>query len=654
MSDNPLFQPLQLKSLTIKNRILITGHVTYLGEKGVPGDDWFAYHAARVDGGAGLIVTEAARIHPSSVLLDDLINVSNDDCIPGYRRLAEYAHAADCRVFGQLNHAGRSSWGSFDGSRPALYGPSPVADEASHRAPRAMSVEMIDEIITAYAAAADRMKRAGLDGCEILATHGLLPAQFLNPHSNRRTDQYGGSFANRLRFLRQVIAEVRKSVGDDFVVGLRISGEEKQEGGLDLEAVTEIVHALDQEDNVLDYFSLTTGSIAGITGSIYVVPPMMIDAGYSGKLVETLKQKISRPIFVAGRINQPQIASQIIGDGLADMCGMTRATICDPDMPNKAREGRLDEVRACIGCNQACIGHVQQGFSISCIQRPETGRERTYGRVTPAKTPRKVMVIGGGPAGMKAAVTAAARGHDVSLHEKSKRLGGQALSAQLLPGRAEFGGLITNLMQELENTNVKVCLQSEVTAQTVAEQCPDSVVLAIGSSPRTESFEGDDEVHVVGALDVLNGAANVGGRVLIADARCDWVGLGLAEKLTRDGCHVRLAVSGATPGAAIQEDTRNLWIGTLASLGIEVIPYVRLFGGDENTIYLQHIINGEPVICDDVDTLVLASIDVPDSTLETALIDAGLANDIHVIGDCLSPRTAEEAIFEGLKVGHAI
>jgi NADPH-dependent 2,4-dienoyl-CoA reductase/sulfur reductase-like enzyme len=295
---------------------------------------------------------------------------------------------------------------------------------------------------------------------------------------------------------------------------------------------------------------------------------------------------------------------------------------------------------------------MQTGYPISCIQHPETGRERTFGTRQPAASSRKVMIAGGGPAGMKAAAVAAERGHDVTLYETSARLGGQIILAQQLPGRAEFGGVITNLTRELEQAGVKVVTNTMVDRAMIDREAPDAVIVATGARPRHPTIEGADEAHVVDAWQVLSDDANVGASVVIADWRCDWVGLGLAEKLARDGCSVKLAVNGTTPGESIQQYVRTNWIGTLDKLGVEIIPYSRLYGVDADTVYLQHTASGEAVLCEGVDTLVTALGHEPDMTLENALQDFG--GEFHVIGDCLGPRTVEEAVLEGLKAGAAV
>jgi 2,4-dienoyl-CoA reductase-like NADH-dependent reductase (Old Yellow Enzyme family)/thioredoxin reductase len=646
-----LFSPLRVRRTEIRNRIVSTGHQTFLAAGGLPGDDMVAYHEARARGGAGLIITESARFHETAFSDSPELLVVSDDCIPGYRRLAQAVHRHGAKLFGQLSHSGRVSRRMRGGLRDVAYAPSAVPDNRFHTMPREMPLALVEEVITACGAAAGRFAQAGLDGIELVASHGLLFAQFLNPLTNLRADRYGGSRENRMRFVVDCLAAVRRAVGDDLVVGMRISAEEVEADGLIASEVIAICQDLARR-GALDYVNVTTGSMAGLGGSVHVVPSMELKPGYVAPQAGTLRAAVGLPVFVAGRINQPQLAEQILSAGLADMCGMTRAMISDPDMATKAQAGRLDDIRACIACNQACIGHYHLGYPISCIQNPVSGREVKLGTVPPASPRKRVLVAGGGPAGMKAAVTAAERGHEVVLCEAAGRLGGQVLLAQLLPERAEFGGLVTNLQHELSTAGVEVRLHARVDAALVTRLGVDAVIIATGATPYAPPLEGRDNGHVVEAWDVLTGKAHPGSRVLVADWRCDWVGMGLAEKLARDGHHVRLAVNGTHAGQNLQIYLRDHWAGKLHFLGVEIIPYARLFGVDGDTAYLSHIVSGNAIVCEAVDTVVMAFGHAPETRVEHEL--ASLDVPLHLAGDCLSPRSAEEAVYEGLLAGRAV
>lgn len=614
-------------------------------------DQMIAYHEARAKGGAGLIICEAARVHESALSDSPSVDASTDACITPYARVASAIHQHGAKVFGQVSHSGRATDRRRNGMKDVPYSASMAPDERFHNMPREMTLTMIEEIIDAYGRAAGRMARAGLDGIEVPASHGLLPAQFLNPRVNARTDQYGGDLDNRLRFLRSCIQSVRVAVGKDLVVGIRISVDELEHNGMEPAEVQEICKRI-SEMAELDYFNVIAGSMAGLSGSVHVVPPMMVEHGYTAPLSETIKHVTDKPVFVAGRINQPQLAEQILGLGQADMCGMTRALIADPEMPNKVAANKLDRIRACIGCNQACIGHYHLGTPISCIQYPVSGRELEYGETQATTNVKIVLVIGGGPAGLKAASTAAERGHKVRLCESSSRVGGQVNLAQLLPGRSEFGGLITNLKAEAESANVEIMCNTRVTEQMIVDQAPDAVVLASGATPFWPDLEFDSDANVVDAWQVLNGEVKTGSNVVITDWRTDWIGLGLAELLARQGCYVRLAVNGMGAGQELQSYIRDQWVGIVHKLGVEIIPYARLFGADADSVYLQHMLSGEMMPCDNVDTLVLSQGHQPVSALESFVKKQEL--ELHLVGDCLSPRSAEEAVFEGMKAGLVI
>ncbi|MDE0346632.1 MAG: oxidoreductase, partial [Boseongicola sp.] len=405
MSEQPfpnLFSPVDIGDLTLRNRIVSTGHETHLNERGLIGDSMIAYHEARARGGAGLIVTEVALVHASAVFVANPIRVDSDDCIPGYRRLAQAVHGHGCGLIAQLFHPGREMVASEDGTAPVSYSASPTPNERFHVMPRPMPREMIAEVVSAHGDAALRMREAGLDGVEIVGSHGYLPSQFLNHRVNRRSDEYGGSLENRTRFIREIASDIRAKAGEDFVMGLRLSGDERSHEGVEQTDVLDACELL-AGDESLNYFSVVAGSSATVAGSVHIVPPMTEEVGYTAPLGHAVKARTGMTTMVTGRINQPQDAERIIASGQADLCGMTRAMICDPELGEKARTGRGDDIRACIGCNQACIGHFHAGYPISCIQNPVSGRETSLGRLELARTKRKVMVIGGGPGGMKSA-----------------------------------------------------------------------------------------------------------------------------------------------------------------------------------------------------------------------------------------------------------
>ena len=643
-----LFEPLQIRGKRLKNRIMSTGHDTCLPTDNLVNDKLIAYQRDRAAGGVGLIVLQVAGVHDSARYTSHVLMATDDACIDGYRQLAEACHAHGTVVLSQLFHPGREIMESADGLLAVAYSASAVPNERFRVMPRALDQAMIDEIVQGYASAARRLHQAGLDGVEVVASHGYLPAQFLNPRVNVRSDGYNGDLDQRLRFLREVLAAVRAATDEQFIIGLRISADERDSQGL---SEGESLAAAVALQGQLDYLHVVAGTSASLGGAVHIVPPMAIEPAYLAREAGTFKRQLAIPLFVTGRINQPQEAELILARGQADVCGMTRALICDPLMPVKTKRGQVEDVRACIACNQACIGHFHRGLPISCIQHPETGRELQYGHLTPTSSPKRIMVAGGGPAGMKAAAVAAARGHQVTLYEAGPQLGGQVLLAQLLPRRSEFGGASTNLQREMALAGVQVVRNTRVDRALVERERPDLVIAATGAIPYWPAFERTGELQIVDAWQVLRNEAKPGRSVLVIDWRCDWIGPGIAERLVREGHQVQLAVNGTHCGESLPLYVRDQLAGELHRLGIPVTPYARLYGSDDNTVYLQHTASGDPMIFEGIDTLVLCMGHLPQDHLATEL--AGVV-DVRRIGDCLAPRTAEEAIHDGLTVAWAL
>lgn len=645
-----LLSPILIAGRSVKNRTFFAQHGTGMAQNGSTTDRHIAYHQARAEEGVGMIVTEPHAAHPTAFQLKWL-SACDDGCIPGLRKLAAMCKRYDCRLIGAVHHPGRGSLLRREGGRQTIYGVSEIPEERCHQVPVEMPDYLIHEIIESFGDAAIRFREAEMDGIEIGCQYGYLIAQFLNPRTNHRNDEWGGSPENRLRFLRAVIANVRKKIGRDILVGLRISADEMDHDGLTNAEIVDLCRTIDRDRSV-DYLSFTAGTGTSNLGWLSMVPPAPAAAGLLGPYTEKVKQVTSLPVMVAGRINQPQIAESILQKGQADMIGMVRTLIADPAFVRKTAEGKIDDIRACIGCNQACIGHRMAGNQVSCIQYPESGREAKYLKKVRSATPKRIMVIGGGPGGMKAAAVAAERGHTVALYEREARLGGQVLLAQMLPGRAEFGGLVTNLARELKLSGVRVERNVNVTAAFVQAEKPDRVILAAGAKPWRPRLEGIDAPNVIDSADVLLGRKTARGSVIVVDWRCDWIGLGLAEQLAREGCRVRLCVNGIVAGELLEAAVRDRWIGEIHNLGVEMIPYVRLFGVDGSSVYLQHMINSTAVIFEDVDAVILAA---PRSS------ERRLANELHalgipttLVGDAASPRTAEEAILEGLEAAMAV
>lgn len=640
-----LLQAIDLGPTRVPNRIFNPPHGTTLGVDGMVSDDLIAYHRARAHGGVGLIILESMTLHPSYGFAESFLYAGDDKIISGLNKLATNCRSFGTPVFGQLFHAGRGVRLSHDGSRPLSYSASDVPDERYRVIPVPMPTDMVWELIDSYVKAAGRLADAELDGVEILASMGYLIAQFLNPFTNRRDDEFGGDLTNRMRFLREIVSQCRARIGNSKTLGVRITLDEKIDRAMSADEVIEVCRCLETDGHV-DYFSVISGSSAAPEGWVHVFPPMAIEQGFVVDDAARLKAVVSKPVLVAGRINQPQMANSIIAENKADMVGMARALIADPEFVNKFASQRADDIRACIGCNQACVGHRLAHFPVSCIQNPVSGREHKLGDLEPACLTKRIVIIGGGPAGMKAAVIAAQRGHYVELHEKTARLGGQVNLAEALPGRAEFGGVTTNLQAELSRYNVNVVLNSTIDEPALMVINPDRVIIATGANARLPEVEVED-IELVDSWSVIGGQTRVGKNVVIADWSCDWSGLGLAEKLARDGHYVRLYCGGSVAGESIQPTVRDHWIGILNKLGVEIVPYVRFYGAVEGSAFFQHMTGGAAIVCDNVDTIV--SCYAAEASRECNWIEQIGGINVIKVGDALAPRTVEEAMLEGLK-----
>jgi 2,4-dienoyl-CoA reductase-like NADH-dependent reductase (Old Yellow Enzyme family) len=644
--------PIRIGRKQVKNRLFLSAHDTGLTRRGLPTDEMIAYYEARAKGSVGLVVIQAAAVHESAQYWSRILMADRDDIIVPYRRMVGRLRSFDAVVVGQLFHSGRLFHGrGIGGTLPVPIAPSVVPMEAAAMMPRAMTTQEVEETVAQYVAAARRLALADVDGIEVTAAHGYLPWQFLNPATNKRGDRFGGGFDERLIFVRELLGGIRRALGAERIVGLRVSADDGDPAMIPTADVVRICQILEQE-SLVDYFSFAFGNEGSHSGATHMIPPMDRPAGYVGPAIGRIREQLKTPVLAAGRINDAQTAIRILSEGWADMCGGARAYICDPDFAEKTVSGKFAEVRACIACNQACVGHLEAGYSISCIQYPESGRELEFPAVHRQKPQRKVLVIGGGPAGMKAAAVAAARGHNVVLREAHRQLGGQILLAQKLPRRAEFGGLITNLTRELGATTARVYLNSKVTAETIAADAPDVIVCAVGAQSGLMEIERSTDARVVDSWKVIEDDLDIGSRIAVYDWRADWIGGGVAEKLALQGCHVDLIVNGSRIGDHIQTYVRDMLAGSLHSLRVNLITYGRLFGMEDRTVYFQHSISGEPIIVEDVDALVVCGYHTARNELDGALSSSGVP--VLRIGDALAPRTAEEAVLEGLRAARNV
>ena len=663
MSAYPhLFSPLQIGNVTVRNRIMQTAHVKLFAYNAVDSERNVAYQAARAKGGAGLLITGNRVVHPTSTTgFPRVAWAYRPEALEADRRLTAAVHEHGAVIFAQLNHFGLNASSDSADDYRVLWGPSAVKSPAYGETPKAMELEDISEVVDWWGHSAELTREGGFDGTEVHISHSYLLHQFLSPLYNKREDEYGGSFENRLRFAREVIEEVRRRAGDDWVVGVRISLTDFIPGALDIEDAVQAAQAL-EADGRIDFVNVTA---AGYHNIFKAIEPSDVPDGYLVDLTAQVKAAVRLPVFTVGGIKDAALAEGILAAGKADMVAMTRAQIADPEFANKVQEGRENEIVHCIRGNQGCIGRVFKGLPIACTVNPGAGRERRFGPGTlvPADPPGRWLVAGGGPAGMKAASVLAERGHVVTLVEAGEQLGGQVNLILRTPGRDEFGWIVRDFESRLDRLGVDVRLGTEATVELVRELAPDGVVVATGAlpsrtgfssvNPLVERLPGVDQDNVLTVWDVLLESRAIGKRVLVLDDDGSRAVAGVTEVLLDRGSEVELVSRWPTlfPGTLTTLDMAHLY-GRLLGKGLayRLNAWAGAIEGDRVTIF--NLYTGASETIDGVDTVVLATGAKANDELYLALKDE-VAN-VHRIGDCLAPRKLDHAIYEGELAGREL
>lgn len=526
---DPLFQPIQIGTMTVKNRIYLPAMHLGMGMNFEVTDQIVEFYAERARGGAGAISVGYASINDVSANPTH-IGAHEDTHIPGLKRLASAIQSGGAKAVVQLNHAGRYNHSLLLGGKQPV-APSPIASNLTREEPREMTREDIDQTVADFAAAAGRVKDAGFDAVEILSGTGYLISEFLSPLTNKREDEYGGSFANRCRFALEVFQAVRQRVGNDFPVIIRMNGNDLMKEGMGRVELRDYAKTLG-ETGLINAVCVNVGwHEARIPQIVTSVP-----RGVYAYLARGIKEVVDVPVIASHRINDPENARELISDDLCDMVAMGRSLIADPDLPVKAQEGREHEIVHCIACAQGCFDNLFKFKHVECLCNPKAGYEFQMAKVT-TDNPKKVFVVGGGAAGMCAALAAREKGHDVTLFEATAKLGGQLYLAAAPPGREEFAELARDLACQVTTRNIPVMLKTRVDKAMIAKEKPDAVILATGAAPITPPIPGADLPHVVQAWDVLENRAHTGTRVVVIGGGAVGVetSLFLAEKGTLSG-----------------------------------------------------------------------------------------------------------------------
>jgi len=639
-----LFTPIKMGTMRVKNRIVMPPMTTnFASETGAVTERLVNYYSERARGDVGLIIVEATCIDSPVGKLDDALQlcVDHDKFMAGLNDLSEAVHEYDVKVSLQLHHAGReTNLIATEGRQPVSA--SEVYCSSTGVKPRALAISEIEEIVEKYAQAARRAKIAGFDAVEMHAAHGYLIEQFLSPATNKRTDRYGGDLNERMRFALEVLERTRELVGEDFPIMFRLSADEYLKGGLKLDDTKIIAKRLEEAGvDCLDISASTYDS----PQRVHSTQPMAIPRGFMVHLAKGVKEAVGIPVITVGRINDPTLAEEIIRDGKADLVAMGRALFADPYLPRKAAEGRLSDINMCIACMR-CTEHTGVGLRPKCAVNANLGREKEY-QILPVRNPKRVLVIGGGPAGMEAARVAALRGHKVILYEKD-RLGGQLNLAAVPPHKEEVENLTKYLVNQIKKLEMEIRLNEEASAETIEKVKPDIVIVATGAEPLIPRIPGTDQENVVTAWDVLRGKAKVGEDVIVAGGGL--VGCETAEYLAEMGRNVKIVEMLDDIGVDIEANTKSLLKLRFAKLPIEVFTKTKVDEIAENGVTVtdhkgeKHLLRA--------DTMVLALGSVPNRRVAEDLKDK--CNKFYLIGDCVKSRKILEAIHEGSRVARRI
>jgi 2,4-dienoyl-CoA reductase-like NADH-dependent reductase (Old Yellow Enzyme family) len=651
MTEFPaLFSPLQLRHKTLRNRIVFGSHTANMSVNGLPGERHRGYYEERARGGAAMIVVEPVPVHRTAVLTRGNFLHSSDEIIPHFRKVTDAVHAHGAVICHQLYHVGQH--GDFDNSYEAAWSPSGLPSFHDSDGSHAMTESEIEEVIEGFVQAARRAKESGFDGIELFAAYNAMIDQFWLPFNNRRDDKWGGSFENRMRFSRTIMERIRKMAGDDFIIGLAVNMDPSSQVSQSTAFQQEVIVWHD-ERQLMDYVTCGTGSYFNFTGII----PNAFHADKLGVVhAEALKQVVNfAKVQAEAHIRTPENAEAVVKSGQADMVSIVRGQIADPHLANKARDGRAEDVRPCLSCNQMCWGRRYRDYWISCLINPSAGREFEWGgdRFSLAEKPKTILVVGGGVAGMEAARVAAERGHRVTLAEASDKLGGLFRLAGLQPRRQQILDYIDWLERQLAKLQVRVMLNAPMDAGDVRVVGADEVIFATGSQPDGKGFQrgmpehdslpGIERGNVWSAEDVMAKRAALGKRVLLLDETANWKGTGTALAMA-EATHEVIVVTGspvvmaemARTAADVQARAR------MRELGVELITEAVMLEWHGDGADVKQ--TGGAVKRVAADSLVIAATNVSERLLADELGEA-------TIGDAAAARTAAAAIYDGRKWG---
>ncbi|MFE8152226.1 FAD-dependent oxidoreductase [Brenneria goodwinii] len=642
MKIENIFTPYYIGKCRIPNRLVVPAMVANMCPDGNASEQYIRYHEEKAKGGWGLIITEDYRINEHAAGYPAVAALYDESQIPSHKRFTDIIHQYDTKVFCQIYHAGRQANHRVNGGvRPVSC--SPVPCPWNKEIPRELTVEEIRQLVKDFGATALNAQKAGFDGIEIHAAHGYLIHEFLSPNCNHRIDEYGGTYINRMRFLKEIMAEVRKQVGDDFPISVRFSAQENTEGGRRMFESRQML--MDIEEMGADVIHLSNG-MYGIRSSIGIVASFFQQHGWNMDLAAEAKSFLKIPVITVGRISEPAMAEDIIASGKADFVAMGRASLADPYWPNKAKAAADNDIRHCIGCLQGCTASTYQGVPIYCLVNPELGHEFEYD-YSKARESKTIYVAGAGIAGMEGARAAAIKGHRVEIFEKKNTVGGQFISAAYPPFKGEFTTYTAWLFREIKKYgNITLHLNTELTVDMVKDGKPDKVILASGAQPVIPNVPGIHNNNVVLAEDVLLGQSDTGMNVLVVGGgmvgseTAAYLGAQCKSKVTlvelRDAIAMDLE-------AGIRDDLKDC----LRRCYVEIMTNTSIAGVTDEGALLKR---GDDITLFPCDTVVLAIGTKAWCPLAEAL--KGIC-EVTLVGDAVKARQAIQASAEGFAAGLA-
>ena len=635
-----LFTPFRIRHLKLKNRIVMPGLASFLFEAdGSVTDRTVEHYRRRAAGGPAMVITEACAVSPEGIVSPHQARIYDDCFIEGFVKISAAIRSEGAVAALQIHHSGRQTSARVIGQDPLAPSELPCPSIQGQVTP--LSIDGIQELVQKFGTAAQRARQAGFELVEIHGAHGYLINQFLSGFSNIRNDLYGGDTVRRARFAREIVQEVRQRVGSDFPISFKISAQEFVPGGLTVEESIEILKIL--VDAGIDIVQVSAGNDATPE---WICQPMFMKKACLADSAANIKHTLKIPVMTVGRINDPFLADKIIRQNTADLICMGRGLLADPEMPNKAKAGRLSEIRSCIACN-TCMASIFRKGRVECLVNPVLGREKRL-NFRPAVEARKVMVIGSGPGGLNAAWIAAKRGHEVHLFEKRDSIGGKLIVGSVPGFKKEISNLIKFLIKQTRMSGVKFHLNCEVTPAVIRTANPDVVILATGAMPLLPPVEGVNSKIVVFVDDIHNGRQPDWGKTVIVGGGAS--GCETALYLAELGCNVTIVEMLPEMAANLETITRKVILKKLEENKVTMLAGFKLVRILDNGVQISG--NDGAEISIEADRVVMAVGNRPDNRLYQQIALSGY--EIHRIGDCIEPRSIKQAIYEGTVAGGAV